>query len=380
MNKRLTAVKTNRLVSLDALRGFNMFWIIGARKIAEAFQQLNFPGASILVAQLNHTLWNGFTFYDLIFPMFVFVVGISTAFSISRRLEKGEDRWLMVRHILARGGWMILLGILVSNAGFRWSDGLAGIRWMGVLQRIAICYCVSALLMIFTKPRFQAVVAGALLVGYWLLLGFVPVPGHGSVILNGPGMNIVNYMDSRFLPGRLFYGTYDPEGLLSTIPAIATCLLGVFTGYWLRREGKWRGKPITKAQKAGLLVVFGLVAVGLGLLWNMNFPINKKIWTSSFVLLTGGLSAICMAAFYWLIDIRGKRKWAFPFVVIGVNSIFIYLAAELIPFGTITNWLMGQKLLTWFGSAQALSLAALTLIIEWSILYTLYRRRLFLKI
>jgi len=380
MKELQTKNKSHRLLSLDALRGFNMFWIVGAERIADALSHLHIPGAGILADQLNHAAWNGFTFYDLIYPMFIFLVGISAAFAIKRRRERGESNLKILRHIFARTIILFLLGLYLSNSGLNWHGWLTNLRWMGVLQRIALCYCGVGLLILYTQPRCQAALAGLFLIGYWVLLKFVAVPGYGAGALNIPGANFANYIDKLFLPGRLYYHTWDVEGLLSTFPALATCLGGVFTGYWLCEEWKFQGKTINSKRKALILAMAGVAFAGLGLLWGLDFPINKKIWTSSYVLLSGGLSVLGMALFYWLIDIRGYKRWTFPFVVIGANSIFIYLAVNIIPFGRISQWLTGGKLPDWFGSGPALSLAVISLVIQWLMLYTMYKRKIFIRI
>lgn len=175
-----TLLPTNRLISLDALRGFNMFWIIGGEELADALSRLNFPGARILAAQLNHADWNGFTFYDLIYPMFIFVVGVSIIFAIERRREKGNDTFKILQRILLRTGMLFLLGLYMSNSGLDLHSWLTNLRLMGVLQRIALCYCGTAILVLFIKLRYQAMIAVILLVGYWLLLRFATVPGFGA--------------------------------------------------------------------------------------------------------------------------------------------------------------------------------------------------------
>lgn len=375
-----TFAKANRLVSLDALRGFNMFWIIGADQIAGALKDLNFPGAGVLTSQLQHADWNGFTFYDLIYPMFIFVVGVAISLSLKRRLEKGQSRWLIGRHIVTRTVILFLLGVYLSNSGLDLHGWLTNIRLMGVLQRIALSYCAASLLVLFTKDRTQILIAGIILSGYYLLLRFAPVPGYGAGVWNPPEANFANYFDSLFLPGRLYYKTWDVEGLLSTLPAIVTCLLGVFAGYWLRGEWRFRGKPVNQWQKALILAVVGGILAGLGLIWGLDFPVIKKIWTSSYTLLTGGLGMISLALFYWLIDIKGFKKWAFPFIVIGLNSIFIYLAVNIIPFGAISKWLTGEDLLAWLGRGGVLGLTMLSFFLEWVVLYFMYRRKIFIKL
>jgi predicted acyltransferase len=374
------AVCTKRLESLDALRGFNMFWIIGAERIADAFSRLNITGAHFLSIQLNHRAWNGFSFYDLIYPMFIYVAGVSVSFAIEHRRERGELPFKILCKILTRTVLFFLVGLYMSNSGLDLHGWLTNLRWMGVLQRIAICYFGAAILELFVGAQYQVMIAITILLGYWLLLRFVPVPGYGAGVWDIPEASFANYFDSLFLPGRLYYATWDPEGLLSTLPALVTCLFGVFTGSWLRKEFYLKKKPITREKKVVWLAIFGLVLLGLGFLWGFDFPINKKIWTSSFVLITGGLSAITMAIFYWLIDIKGYKRSAFPFVVIGLNSIFIYVADNFLPAYSIARSLLGKELLNRFGVAQSLMIAVLIFGMEWLLLYVMYKRKIFIRI
>lgn len=358
-----------------------MFWIVGAEKIADALTQLNFPGAYLVSAQLNHSAWNGFTFYDLIYPMFIYVVGISVTLSIRSRIERGEPLLKILRHIFTRTVLLFLVGFYMSNSGlgFNWHSWLTNPRWPGVLQRIAICYCITAILVLFLKPRYQVIFSLVFLVGYWGLLQFVPVPGFGAGVFNIPEANLANYIDKIYLPGRLYYKTWDPEGLLSTFPAIVTCQLGAYTGFWLKTETGFKKRPVTLGEKNIWLAIIGLAALGVGILWGFYFPINKKIWTSSYVLVTGGLSAIIMALFYWIIDLKGYKKWTFPFVVIGLNSIFIYVAFSLLPLDSWARWMIGKELLNWLGATQQLIIALLTFIIGWLALYIMYKRKIFLR-
>jgi predicted acyltransferase len=382
MGKIQRSTQNNRVLSLDALRGFNMFWIIGGEKLADGLARLKFPGAHFVAVQLNHSDWNGFTFYDLIYPMFIFVAGVSVAFSIKRHLEQGDNPIRILGRILKRTLLLFLLGVYMSNSGLDIHGWLTNIRWMGVLQRIALCYCGTAIMVLFIRVRHQAAIAVAILIAYWLLLKFTIVPGFGAGVWNPPEANFANYFDRLFLPGRLYYDTWDVQGLLSTFPALVTCQMGVFSGFWLRKDWKviGRGKPIAKKEKAILLALAGILLVGLGILWGLDFPINKKIWTSSFVLLTGGLSTIIMALFYWIIDIVGYKKWAFPFIVIGLNSIFIYLAMNIIPFDKILNSLFGRELTIYLGAWQTFFLALSTLAAGWFILYLMYKRKIFLRL
>ncbi len=370
---------SHRLHSLDALRGFNMFWLIGAERIADALSDLGFPGATVVAAQLDHAAWIGFNFYDLIFPLFVFLVGMSLTLSIERRRQRGDDVRGLVGHIFIRTALLFLIGIYMSNSGYFLRGVFNNVRMMGVLQRIALCYCGASLLVLFTKPRRQAYTVAGILIGYWLLLRFVPAPGATTGIWTPLG-NLANYLDGRYLPGRLYYGTWDPEGLLSTIPALATCLLGALTGHWLRFQGRLRGKPVDGAAKAKLLALAGLILCGLGLLWSLDFPVIKKIWTSSYVLVAGGLSALIMAGFYWLIDLRGHLKWAFPFIVIGLNSIFIYVCTNFLPFNAVAHWLVGGASFAFLGAWQLLVEAVVFFALEWLVLWVMYRRKLFVRL
>lgn len=371
-----TPPRKARLVSLDALRGFDMFWIVGARALASGLANLRLPGGSALAAQLRHSTWNGFTFYDLIFPLFIFMTGVSLVLSLQKRVERGDDRRSMVKHLLARAGILFALGIVyngVSLSGPVWES----IRVMGVLQRSALCYLAAGLLVLYTKPKAQAVTTLGVLVGYWALMRFVPVPGVGAGVWTVEG-NLAHYLDQLLLPGRLYFGGWDPEGLLTTVPAVATCLLGVLTGHWLRAGA--RGGQGRAERRALYLFLGGLVLVGLGLLLDSVFPINKKLWTSSFVLLTGGLSIMLLAAFHWAIDLRSRRRWAFPFVVVGMNSLFIYLAARFIPFDRLAHWIAGASLFSFFGRGQTLFIALAQLAIEGALLLWMYSRKTFVKI
>lgn len=374
-----TRNKLGRLVSLDALRGFDMFWIIGARALAAGLEELNLPGVTPLVRQLSHSAWNGLTFYDLIFPLFIFMTGVSLVFSLQKRLERGDDRGSILRHVIARTVLLFALGVLY-NQGFSQGWRLADVRLAGVLQRIALVYLASSLLVVFTRPRLQALTAAGVLVGYWLLMRFVPVPGYGAGIWSIQG-NLAHYLDGLLLPGRLYYGDWDPEGLLTTLPAVATCLLGVLTGHWLRASVKPRGERVTDPHRRALYLFLAGVALALvGLALSPAFPLNKKLWTSTFVLVSGGCSAALLAVFHWVIDLRGYRRWSFPFVAVGMNSLFVYLVARFVPFGRIAQWLVGGGLSSLFGRGQTLFEALAQLTLEGLVVLWLYQRKTFIRI
>ena len=370
--------KKSRLVSLDALRGFDMFWIIGTRAIAAGLIGLNLPGVLVIAGQLSHTKWNGFTFYDLIFPLFIFITGVSLVLSLQKRMERGDDRGAIFWHVLKRAVTLFLLGIVYNGVASSHTF-LGSIRVMGVLQRSALCYGFASMLVLYTRPRTQAVTVAGILVGYWALMRFVPVPGFGAGIWTEQG-NLAHYIDNLVLPGRMYFGNWDSEGLLSTIPAVATCLMGVLTGQWLRTTEWHQGQTLDAEQRALYLFLAGLALAILGLLISPIFPINKNLWTSSFVLLSGGLSAMLLAGFHWVIDLRGYRRWAFPFVVIGMNSIFIYLAARFVPFDSIIPWIMGGEIPAFLGRAQTLFAALAQLSVEGILLLWLYSRKTFIRI
>ncbi len=310
-----------------------MFWIMGGDTIGHALDKMAGTGSGVihfLATQLNHADWEGFRFYDLIFPLFVFIVGVSLVYSLTKTVET-EGRSAAVWRILRRALLLWFIGILYYGG---WSQGVDQIRLLGVLQRIALCYLFAGLFFVFLKPRGLLIALVSLLAGYWAMLTFIPVPGLEQASF-AEGRNLANWVDAQYLPFRKWDGTHDPEGLLSTLSAIATCLFGVFAGR-LMRDGRW-----TPAQKTQVLFGAGLAAVVLGSLWGLQFPVIKKLWTSSFVLVAAGWSAILLGAFYWIIDVRGHARWAQPFVWIGLNPITIYLLGKVLDFDELAARVLG---------------------------------------
>jgi predicted acyltransferase len=374
-----------RLMSLDALRGFDMFWIVGVDALVEGLRDLSNKNSFIAAIhnQLQHVQWEGFHFEDLIFPMFVFIAGVSLVFSLTRTIDENGKQGAVGR-IVRRAVLLYLLGIFVYG-GF--SGSLHHIRLMGVLQRIALAYLFAGLIFVFFGLRGRIAWCLGLLVGYWALMAFVPVPG-GEAGDFAEGKNLANWFDERFLPlWKWENKPYDPEGLLSTLPAIANCLIGVFAGMLLRNG---RQKPW---QKAALLAVSGVVLVHLGWLWAgwfwkyqiavpswLAFPVIKKIWTSSFVFVACGYSSLLLAAFYVTVDVIGWRRWAMPFVWIGVNPITIYLLAEMGAFETVANRLVGGELNKKLFDFGPLVLAVVTLLLVFAFAHFLYRRRVFIRL
>ena len=367
-----------RIKSVDALRGFDMFWIIGADALFYALNKLaGGDGRSIIgffATQLDHVAWEGFRFYDLIFPMFVFIVGVSIVFSLSKRSAEA-GRGPATAQIFRRFAILYLLGLFTY-------EGVAGgwekLRLLGVLQRIALCYLFGALAFLYLKPKALVALCASLLIGYWALMTFVPVPGVGAGNFE-EGRNLANYIDKEYLPLFKWDGDHDPEGLLSTLPAIASCLLGIFAGLLLRRG------DLEARRKVKMLLACGALSVLAGYIWGLQFPIVKKIWTSSFVLVAGGFSAILLGLFYLVIDIWKKDWWATPFVWIGTNAITIYLLVHIVELPKMAERLVGGDIKAWFDRTIRIGfgdfvVACVALTMAVLFCRFLYRRRIFLKV
>jgi predicted acyltransferase len=361
-----------RIASLDALRGFDMFWIIGGDAIFRSLPAISdAPWTRFLAAQVEHKPWAGFTFYDLIFPLFLFIVGAVFPFSLLKRAEKGESRKSIYFHVVKRSLILILLGLIAGGVlGF----DFAAMRWAGVLQRIGICYLLVALLVLNTKVKTQIGVFVGILLVYWAVMAFVPVPGHGAGAMTPVG-SLHSYIDQKVLPGRIsaeFYGPGDSLGVASTFPAACSLLLGVFAGYWLKsgRSGK---------RKTLGLAAAGTVCLALGYVWGLAFPIIKHIWTSSYVVWAGGWCLLLMALFYWLIDVKGWSRWSFFFVVIGTNAILVYFGQQVVDFDGISRFFLNGV------ERHAAILAPLVIPVgalaaKWAGLLFLYRRKIVFKV
>jgi predicted acyltransferase len=363
-----------RLVSVDALRGFTMVWIVGADALADAFRGLDGGAVSAwLGVQLGHTAWEGLTFYDLIFPLFLFIVGVAVPLSLDRIVER-EGRSAALRRVLVRGLIMYTLGVLYYGGI---SHGWDQIRWVGVLQRLAAGYVAAALLHLWCRPRTIVAVGATLLVGYWALLTFVPVPGVGAGDY-ARGRNLANWVDAHWLPGKVWYGDYDPEGLLSTLPALVSALLGLAAARVLRDENR------SAAGRLRWLVGAGAVLLALGYLWGLQFPICKRIWTSSYVLVTGGWSFLLLALFHGLIDVRGWRGWATPFVWVGSNALRIYFVSRVVDFRAVSSFFVGGEVATALNAAWTglggLVLAVTSVVLCVALCGALYRKKVFLRI
>jgi predicted acyltransferase len=301
-----------RLLSLDAFRGLTV----------AAMVLVNNPGTwRAVYPPLRHAEWHGWTPTDLIFPFFLFIVGVAIPLALGRRVGGGERRAAIVAKILRRSAIIFALGLLLHAVP---DFDVANIRIPGVLQRIAVCYLVAALLFLRTGWRAQAGLAVVLLVGYWAALTLVPVPGFGPGNLSPEG-SLAAYLDRAVLGPHIWRAArvYDPEGLLSTVPAIATTLIGMLAGHWLG-AGRTRGLTVL-----GLLVAGG-AGVGLGEIWGLWFPINKPLWTSSYAILTAGVALLVLGACYWLVEVLRWRGFARPFVVLGVNALALFFLSSLV--------------------------------------------------
>ncbi len=374
---------SQRLTSIDVYRGLAVAGMV----------LVDNPGSDDLAYwPIKHAVWNGWTPADFIFPSFLFLVGVSMVYSYAARLRRGEARSQILRHAITRSLILIAVGLFVNASPIIGLD-LHTWRIYGVTQRIALCYLAAAVLVLWSNWRGQLIALVACLLGYWAILRFVPVPGFGvpghDIPFMDPERNLVAWLDRKLLMGRLYNGVRDPEGLISTIPAIGTTLMGVLTGHWLRTEAA----PRTKVLR---MVTSGVLGLAAGLVWDRWFPINKNLWTSSFVLLTGGFALVFLAALYWAMEIKNWRgAWTMPFLVFGMNAIAGFVADSLVygpgytftvkaANGTTMNWHeAAQARLVWFGLSAANASLVYSLgavLFCWLLLWLLWRKRIFIKV
>lgn len=367
------STKSTRLISIDALRGFDMLMICGADAFFGSLEgKTSLAWVNGLALQFEHPEWIGFTFYDFIFPLFLFISGVSIPFSIGKALENKVLKKEIYRKGFIRMLMLIGFGLLVKNAPFPFFDW-EQIRLGSVLGRIGIAGFITVVLFLNFNSKKRLMIAGAILVLYYAVIFLIPVPGFGAGDLSFEG-NLVGWFDRTFLPGRLLQGQYDELGILTTFPAICLTILGAFGGEILKNLN------LSEIQKLKQLFLTGLICIVLALVWGLQFPIFKRLWTSSFILLTSGLAFIVLGLFYWVIDVLKFQKWAFFFVVVGMNSLTIYLIYRFINF-SYTARLLFEGLYSpvgenWFPVMESLG----ALLLVWLLLYFLYRKKIFFKV
>ncbi len=365
------APQKERILSVDVLRGFDMFWIVGGAAFFRALSSMfGGPIETFFHGQLEHVVWEGFVFYDLIFPLFVFIIGMSVVFSLQGLIAR-DGKVAAYRRLLRRTAILFVVGLLYYGG---MNEGFENIRLGGVLQRLALAYLFTGMLFIHFQLRGLLVAFATLLLGYWALLSFVPVPGVGHVSV-APGENWTNWFDAHYLPLRKRFGTYEAQGILSTFPTIGNGLLGVFASLILLN------KAFDDRKKLTWFIGGGAAMVVAGYLWGIQFPIIKNIWTSSYVLISGGFSFVLLGAFYLILDVWKIRWWAPPFVWIGVNPIFIYLAVNVISFEDLANRFVGGEIATMFGpNVGALLLASTSLALSLLLVRFLYVKKIYITI
>ena len=368
-SKAPVAIPSERIMSVDALRGFDMFWIAGGGPLVmEFFKLFANPLPPWLGRHLDHVEWEGFVGWDLIMPLFLFIVGAAMPFSFGKRLARGDSRGSIYRKVIYRVVVLWVLGMIAQ--GHLLAFDLSNLQlYSNTLQAIAAGYLISAIALVELPVRWQAALTGALLVVFWALMAFVPVPGHGAGVFTPDG-NLAMWIDKALL-GPFRDGTHY-TWIFSSLGFAATVLIGVLSGHLLRSQLPGR-------RKALLLTAAGFGCLLAGWLWGFAFPIIKHIWTSSMVLWSGGWCLLLLALFYWLIDVLGCRRWAFPFTVLGMNAIVAYMAPDIIPFSLISNTLFAglAKHLGMFGNFLV---AFGTFGVLWLGVYHLYRRRIFIRI
>ena len=355
---------SGRLMSLDALRGFDMFWIIGGEWIFKALRDISDTQVTQhIYVQLTHVEWEGFHFYDLIYPLFLFIIGVTLPFALTRRKQMQQSRYSIYLKIFRRSVLLILLGSIPS--GLLYFDGWPHLG--GVLAHIGLCYFFAAPIIMHTEWRTRAVMVIGFLLLYWMASALIPVPGHGAGVYTEEG-SLASFIDSQFISGRLWN-----EGPTSILSGICIILWGSLAGNWLR-SGQ------TAERKAVMLALSGILCIILGYLWGFSFPIIKRVvWSSSYVTLACGWSLLFLAIFYWIMDVKGYRKWAFFFIVIGTNAITIYFLQDVVNFHDIAD-LFFRGISENAGILQPLILPVGVIAIKWLFLLFLYRHRLFFKV
>jgi predicted acyltransferase len=364
-------VTKERLYSLDTLRGFDMFWIIGGGTFLGTLAKATEWGwVEVLAKQMHHVPWEGFQFEDLIFPLFMFISGVAIPFALTSRIEKGVEKSVLYRKVFKRMVLLIILGFIYNGT---LKNGFVNMRWPSVLSQIGIAYFAASVIIMNTKNLKERLfwLVGILL-SITVLQLIVPVPGFGASVLTPEG-SINAWIDQLILPGKLIYGTYDPEGVLSIVSATSITILGGIAGFVLRDKSQ------SQIKKVKILTVTGLSLVVLALLLSPVYPIIKNIWTAPFNILTSGISFLLMALFYYIIDVKMWRGWILFFKVIGLNSILIYMGRKLLNFDHTSQYLLGF-MATPLGDYGPVILTVGTIGLEFILLYYLYKKKIFLRV
>jgi predicted acyltransferase len=363
-------VPRERLLSLDALRGFDMLWITGGGYLVAVLAKYTNAGwLNVLAEQMEHVPWAGFHFEDLIFPLFMFISGVAIPFALVSKLEKHVPKNELAKKVIKRAFTLVFLGLIYNGV---FSNGFEHPRFASVLGQIGIGYMFAALIVIYTQSFKQTIYwLGGILGGIAILQLLIPVPGIGAGVLTPEGC-INGYIDRMLLPGKLYGGTFDPEGLLCIVSAISVTLMGTVAGHFLR------DKTTNDLQKIKMLSLIGVSGIALALLLSTFYPIIKACWTVPFNLLTSGIGFLLMMSFYWIIDVKGWKKWSFFFRVIGMNSIFIYLLYDMANPAGITKFLFGWTVL-WGGFGEIISVVG-GIMLVWFLLYYMYKKNIFLRV
>lgn len=365
--------KSQRLLSLDALRGFDMLLIAGGGQfIARLHGVTGIGWVDAVSAQLKHPPWHGFTFYDFIFPLFLFLAGVSLSYSLSGALSKGAEKNDLYKKVFKRMLILMVLGVMDKNMPVDIFNP-SNIRFGTVLGKIGIATFFGAVFYLnFTGKQRLGIVATILLL-YYAALFLIPVPGYGAGDISFEG-NLAGWFDRTFMPGRLLQKTYDENALFTQLPGMCLTILGTLAGDVLKAT------EVSENAKLKKLIISGIVCIVIAMVWNLHFPINKHLWSSSFILLTAGMSFLFLAAFYGIIDVLGYHKWSFFFKVIGMNSLVVYLAYHFINFDH-TSYIIFGGLYQGLDEKWHPSLTALgSLALVWLLLYFLYKKKIFVRV
>lgn len=363
-------MKTNRLLSLDVLRGFDMLFIMGGCSLALALCAAFGAPDGALARQFRHVPWEGLAFKDMIFPLFLFIAGASFPFSAAKRLAQGATRAALVGHVLRRGAVLAVLGLCYNGL---LAFDFAHLRVFGALQLIGFAWTVAALLAIGFERRARLVLALALLLGPSALFWLVGAPDFPDAAPFTPEGNLGCWVDRTLWGGHILQPRFDPEGTAGLLASPATALLGVLAGDVLRSS-------LSGARKAAALFLSGALLVVAGLALSPVVPVVKALWSASFVLVTGGCSAMLLGAFYFALDVKGWRRGAMFFRVIGMNALTIYLAQRGVDFGKVSDFLLGGAVRLLPPDGRPVGMALAYLATCWLLLYFLYRKGIFLKV